>query len=108
MEIFFKDQKHYNYIKISENIERARNTMLSFLSTSFEDYTSEYDHMPFLLIAGGNYYQQAVIGYSYSHGDFYPYIKAYTECANYLLQLMNSSNSNTDLFLPMCYLLEIQ
>jgi len=104
MEAFFKEQKHYDYIAIHENVDRARTTLLSIIHQSIDTYLPKTDHEPILLIEGGHYYQQAVIGYKFAQRDFYPYIRAYTECANYLLELINSNNSHLDLFLPMCYL----
>jgi hypothetical protein len=104
MEAFFREQKHYDYIAIYENVERAKTTLLSLMNMSIDTYIAKYTHEPTLLIEGGHYYQQAVIGYKLSQRDFYPYIRAYSQCANYLLELMNSNNSHLDLFLPMCYL----
>ena len=104
MEAFFKEQKHYDYIAIYENVDRARTTLFKLINKSIDTFIPESDYEPTFLIEGGHYYQQAVIGYKFSQRDFYPYIKAYSESANYLLDLMNTNIENLDLFLPMCYL----
>ncbi|SEO05450.1 hypothetical protein SAMN04488134_103235 [Amphibacillus marinus] len=104
MEAFFKEQKHYDYIAISENVDRARSTLFNLINKSIDTFTPESNYEPALLIEGGHYYQQAVIGYQFSQQNFYPYIKAYSGSANFLLDRMNADVENLDLFLPMCYL----
>lgn len=104
MKAFFKEQKHYDYISIYKNVNRARTTLFKLINKSIDTYIPESNYEPTLLIEGGDYYQQAVIGYKFSQQDFYHYIKAYSESANYLLYLMNTDTKNLDLFLPMCYL----
>lgn len=104
MKAFFKEQKHYDYISIYKNVDRARTTLFKLINKSIDTYIPEFNYEPTLLIEGGDYYQQAVIGYKFSQQDFYHYIKAYSESANHLLYLMNTDTKNLDLFLPMCYL----
>ncbi|MEJ6529328.1 hypothetical protein [Exiguobacterium sp. USCH10] len=63
------------------------------------------EYKPVFLEEGGDYYYQSVVGYSYSRVKFYPYVKAYTESAEYLYDRMSkNSNLNEILFIPMCYL----
>lgn len=104
METFFDHQIHLDYIAIFENTEKAILIMKALINNSLEEFTSEHQHDPVFLIEGGHYYQQAVIGYKFISGDFYPYIKAYTECANFLHEKIQASSDNIDVFLPMCYL----
>jgi hypothetical protein len=57
-----------------------------------------------LLILGGDYFYQSVIGWKFSRRDYYPYIKGYEETANLLGLKMESDPNLKSLFLPMCYL----
>lgn len=74
------------------------------LETEIEDELYK-EYKPIFLEEGGDYYYQSVIGYSYNKDKFYPYVKAYTESAEYLYDCMSKdSELNELLFIPMCYL----
>lgn len=45
----------------------------------------EYEaYSPQLIIEGGHYYQQSVVGYKYAQHSFYPYYSSYEEVGNFL------------------------
>lgn len=60
-------------------------------------------HEPKMIIEGGNYFQQSVVGYRYSEYSFYPYYSSYEEVAKFLKGIILEENKNK-FFMPMCYL----
>lgn len=59
-------------------------------------------YKPHLIIEGGHYYQQSVVGYKYSQHAFHPYCSSYKEVGNFLKGVIKSKKK-TNLFMPMCY-----
>ena len=59
--------------------------------------------LPQLIIEGGEYYLQSVVGYKYSNHSFYPYFSSYNEVGNFLKDIIVEKGAQ-NLFMPMCYL----
>lgn len=102
---FFKEQTHINLFAFVNKMEIAFDILESYLHE--REIKNEFfkEYKPVFLEEGGDYYYQSVIGYSYSKDKFYPYVKAYTESAEYLYDCMSKDKKLYGvLFIPMCYL----
>lgn len=82
-----------------------------FMDSGNEHIASEYLACGTnFLEEGGHYYAQSVVGYEYSHNDFYSYCSGYQECGNFLKQYMieewDAGNQQLSQYMiyPMCYL----
>lgn len=103
MAAFFTKQTHVNLRALKKNMNTAYSILYDILNNSIKSVYQGY--APILLLSGGDYYEQSVIGWKSSSCDFYPYIKGYMEAANYLGKSISENDSLKDeLFLPMCYL----
>ncbi len=68
-------------------------------SLEYESYNTEF------IQEGGSYYAQCVVGYRFSLGSFFPFIKAYSEIPKILIsKILSEEESSNILFLPICYL----
>lgn len=103
MEIFFKEQTHVDLFLVKQNLNTAYRILCDLFTKDFSGNSYEL-HLPQLIISGGAYYRQSVIGYKFSQHDFYPFIKGYQESANLLKASMLNDTNRAILFLPMCYL----
>ncbi|HDR8127637.1 TPA: hypothetical protein QC448_002846 [Bacillus cereus] len=102
---FFEEQTHINLFAFANKMEIAFEILESYLHE--KDIKDELfkGYKPVFFEEGGGYYYQSVIGHSYSRDKFYPYVKAYTESAEYLYDCMSKDRKlNWLLFIPMCYL----
>lgn len=103
MDILFKEQTHVNLVVLKQNMNTAFNIIKDMLVNGHGFIGNYQAYQPKLIVAGGNYYEQSVLGYKFSGKDFYPYFKSYQESANCLKDIILKEN-NESLFLPMCYL----
>lgn len=102
MKVLFQKQTHISLIETGINFNQAFKSINHLYNTG--KILEECINTPSkLIIEGGSYYKQSVVGYKYHHASFYPYYTSYIEVGNFLKNYMiNSQKSN--LFLPMCYL----
>lgn len=103
MESYFEEQTHINIIALYENM----NVAYSILKKLYKKYPAETINISFepkLLIYGGEYYGQSIIGWKYESLAFYPFIEGYIESANYIHDFIVKNIKNNELFFPMCYL----
>src|SRR5699024_2264842 len=102
---FFEKQTHIDLFAFANKMEIAFEILESYLlEIDIKDELFK-EYKPVFLEEGGDYYYQSVIGYSYSKDKFYPYVKAYTESAEYLYDCISKDRKfNGLLFIPMCYL----
>lgn len=104
MERFFPEQSRLNHYAMKQNLNAAYNILSDIFVNNFSG-DSTYEHNePKLLIFGGNYYSQSVIGNKFSRDEYYPFIKSYEEAANFLKNTILEEKCWDELFLPMCYL----
>jgi hypothetical protein len=105
IKLFFERQTHINLLAFANKMEIAFEILESYLlETDIKDELFK-EFKPVFLEEGGDYYYQSVIGYSYSRDKFYPFVKAYTESAEYLYDCMSKDKKLSELlFIPMCYL----
>ncbi|ASF30712.1 MULTISPECIES: hypothetical protein [Bacillus amyloliquefaciens group] len=103
--MFIEKQTHIDLVAFANKMEVAFDILKSYY---FDDarITTEYlEFKPKLLEVGGSYYDQSVLGYSYSRNKFYSYVKAYTESADFLYEkICRNIHLKETLFIPMCYL----
>ncbi|MBU3191896.1 hypothetical protein K9O30_20775 [Clostridium bowmanii] len=104
---FLKEQKNINLVYLKTNMITAYQ-IIKDIYEEVDTTTKQYSaYKPIFLINGGDYIEQSVIGWhmSLDNFDFYPYIKGYTETANYLRNLISKDIIKcSGMFLPMCYL----
>lgn len=101
----FDKQTHINLLAFANKMEVAFELLESLYKEEFGSCTDYKDYKPILLEEGGSYYGQSVVGYSYSLEKFYPYVKAYSESAEYFhKQICENTCLKDVLFIPMCYL----
>lgn len=99
----FESQTHISLLATHDNMNRAYEIIKeiyesgTFLERDFKDYP------PKLIIEGGDYYQQSVVGYKRSKYSFYPYFSSYIEVGDFLKDTI-LMHGKSNLFMPMCYL----
>ncbi|MBT9795171.1 hypothetical protein [Hungatella hathewayi] len=106
----FNEQTHIDLVKFANKCEAAYEIIKKWYLREDDKAVEWVELKPTFIEAGGYYYSQSVVGYSYIREDFYPYTKAYLETANYLKWYMKNKSDSGDnncknhLFFPMCYL----
>lgn len=102
---FIEKQTHIDLVAFANKMEIAFDILKNYYSENNKMKSDYLEFKPVLLEEGGSYYGQSVLGYSYSGDKFYPYVKSYTESADFLYEKMCSNNQLKEtLFMPMCYL----
>lgn len=105
IKLLFDKQTHINLIAFANKMEVAFELLDEIFQESYGESDCYVTYTPTFLEEGGSYYGQSVVGYSYSLERFYPYVRAYTESAEYLYNMICINNKLKDtLFIPMCYL----
>ena len=111
----FKKQTHLNLISEANKFEAAYQILnawyLDIHEPTVVHSADEYlECNNTFLDEGGSYYSQSVVGYGYSHNDFYAYCNGYKECASYLLEYLTKQYdmkivlNYSHMWYPMCYL----
>ena len=104
MRVLFNKQTHISLEATYYNFYRAFDILSEFYKTGIvveKDYDKKYE--PKLIIEGGTYFTQSVVGYFNKPKDYTPYYNSYEECGTYLSNVIVNENKK-HLFLPMCYL----
>jgi len=101
----FDKQTHINLEAFVNKMEVAFELLDSLYQEKFGSCTDYKDYKPIFLEEGGSYYGQSVVGYNYNKAKFYPYVRAYTQSAEYFHKIICENNGLKDtIFIPMCYL----
>lgn len=103
LRVLFDEQTHISLLATHYNMNKAFYIIDSLYTTGLITEEIVQGDEPKLIVEGGPYYQQSVVGYKYHERAFYPYFSAYSETAVFLKEKILSEN-RTDLFMPMCYL----
>ena len=84
LKVLFDKQTHISLVATHDNMNRAYDILRGLYDTgNFSE--QEYEiHLPQLIIEGGDYYQQSVVGYKYAERSFYPYYSSYEEVGIFL------------------------
>ena len=103
LNVLFDKQTHISLAATHDNMNKAFNILSELYKTG--GFTEqEYEaYSPQLIIEGGHYYQQSVVGYKYAQHSFYPYYSSYEEVGNFLKEKIVDDNKK-ELFMPMCYM----
>jgi hypothetical protein len=101
----FEKQTQINLLVFANKMEVAFDMLNSIYNDKFGDSSYYKDYKPTFLEEGGSYYSQSVVGYQYNAEKFSPFVKAYTESAEYLYKrICDDISLKEALFIPMCYL----
>ncbi|MCT4507516.1 MAG: hypothetical protein N4A48_01935 [Tepidibacter sp.] len=101
----FTEQTHIDLVKFGNKMLIAYKILDSLYKDTYGEYKRDEELKPIFLEEGGSYYGQSVVGYKYNFKEYYPYVKAYTNSAKYLYELISNDDTLKDfLFIPMCYL----
>lgn len=77
MHVFFEEQTHVNLHLVKQNFNTAYCILCDIWAEDFSNNKNYELQSPKLIITGGDYYKQSVVGYKFSKNDFYPFIKGY-------------------------------
>lgn len=102
MKTLFSKQTHISLIDSATNFNHAFKS-INYLYNTGKILERSVNTPSKLIVEGGNYYQQSVVGYKHRQNSFYPYYTSYIEVGNFLKDYMINFKKN-NLFLPMCYL----
>lgn len=103
LNLLFNKQTHISLQATHDNMNKANHILRdiyyngAFVETEYKAFS------PQLIIEGGSYYQQSVVGYKYAEHTFYPYFSSYEEVGNFLKNIICEQNKEM-LFIPMCYM----
>lgn len=103
LKVLFDRQTNISLVATHDNMDKAFSIIKGIYDTGdiLEQEIEAYE--PHLIIEGGHYYQQSVVGYKYSQHAFYPYYSSYEEVGNFLKGVI-MAEKKANLFMPMCYL----
>lgn len=103
LKMLFDRQTNISLVATHDNMNKAFSIIKGIYDTGdiLEQEIEAYE--PHLIIEGGHYYQQSVVGYKYSQHAFYPYYSSYEEVGNFLKGVI-MAEKKANLFMPMCYL----
>lgn len=99
----FERQTHISLVATHDNMNKAYKIIKEIYDNGMFSEQIYEAYSPQLIIEGGQYYQQSVVGYRYSKNSFYPYFSSYVEVGSFLKDVIFTSNK-MNLFMPMCYL----
>ena len=101
--ILFERQTNISLKATHDNMNKAYYIVKELFSTGMFSEQIYEAYEPKLIIKGGHYYQQSVVGYKYSQYSFYPYFSSYNEVGVFLKKTIVEENKS-NLFMPTCYL----
>lgn len=101
--ILFERQTNISLKATHDNMNKAYSIVKELFSTGMFSEQIYEAYEPKLIIEGGHYYQQSVVGYKYSQYSFYPYFSSYNEVGDFLKKTIIAENKS-NLFMPTCYL----
>lgn len=106
LSVVFEEQTHVDLVATYYNFNRAFDLLAGFyINGQFqkEDYSEEVCYDPKLIVEGGEYLGQSVVGYKYNQRSFYPYFTSYQECGKFLADYIINTLDDS-VFMPMCYM----
>ncbi len=103
LNVLFDKQTHISLVATHDNMNKAYNILSELYKTGHFTEQAYEAYLPQLIIEGGHYYQQSVVGYKYAQRSFYPYYSSYEEVGNFLREKILNDNKK-EFFMPMCYM----
>ena len=80
----FEKQTHISLVATHDNMNRAYQIIEDLFNTGCLSEKTYMACQPKLIVEGGYYYQQSVVGYKYSKYSFYPYFSSYSKVGAFL------------------------
>lgn len=102
LKLSFDKQTHISLVDIHYNLNKAYYIIKEIYDTGSLSNQVYKCSEPKLIIEGGNYLQQSVVGYKYNQYEYYPYYTSYADVADFLKDII-FGNKKINLFMPMCY-----
>lgn len=104
MRTLFNKQTHISLEATYYNFYKAFDLLDEFYKTGvFNDKKYERIYVPKLIVEGGTYYTQSVVGTMSKPREYTPYYDSYDNCGEFLSKVIIEQNKK-HLFMPMCYL----
>ena len=103
LKALFDQQVNISLVATHDNMNKAFSIIKYIYDTGTLSEQIYEACEPKLMIKGGNYYQQSVVGYKFSRYAFYPYYSSYEEVGKFLKNII-ITKKKPNLFMPMCYL----
>ena len=103
LNVLFDRQTHISLVATHDNMNKAYNILSEMYKTGCFSEQEYEAYSPKLIIEGGHYYQQSVVGYKFAQHSFYPYYSSYEKVGNFLREKILNDNKK-ELFMPMCYM----
>lgn len=103
LNVLFDKQIHISLAATHDNMNKAYEILSEMYKTGHFTEQEYEAYSPQLIIEGGHYYQQSVVGYKYAQRSFYPYYSSYEEVGNFLKEKVLKDNKK-EFFMPMCYM----
>lgn len=102
MKLLFDKQTNISLTATHNNMNKAYYIIKEIYDKGiFSEMDYECDK-PNLIVEGGAYYQESVVGYSYSQYKFYLYFDSYKNVGEFLKKIIINEKKH-NLFMPMCY-----
>lgn len=103
LKVLFDRQRNISLVATHENMNKAF-SIIKEIYDSGDIIEVEFEaYEPYLIIEGGHYYQQSVVGYKFFHQPFFPYYSSYKEVGDFLKDII-LAKKKANLFMPMCFL----
>lgn len=103
LNVLFKRQTYISLLATHKNMDKAYKILKDIYDTGTFTDQNYKAYSPQLIIEGGYYYQQSVVGYKFAERSFYPYYSSYERVGRFLKDLIINQSKN-ELFMPMCYM----
>lgn len=103
LKVLFDKQTHISLEATYANMNKAYHILNDIYCSGIISKRDYKSYAPQLIIEGGSYYQQSVVGYEYNSKKFYPYYESYQELGDFLKDIIKEEN-RPNLFMPMCYM----
>ena len=103
LKALFDKQTNISLVATHDNMNKAYKFVKEIYDTGAFSTQNYKAYSPQLIIEGGFFYQQSVVGYNYPRHSFFPYFSSYSEVGNFLKKKI-LKQKQFDLFIPMCYL----
>lgn len=102
MELLFKKQTHISLEATYNNMNTAYYIIKEIYDSGSITNQVYKCGEPKLIIEGGSYHCQSVVGYKYCRGEYSPYFTSYADVGEVLKDTI-FKNEKINLFMPMCY-----
>ncbi len=103
LKVLFERQTHISLEATKINMKKAYNIIKKIYNNGDLPKDEYSGDLPQLVVEGGEYFRQSVMGYKFAKYSYYPYYESYEQTAKFIKEIIIKQNKK-DLFIPMCYL----